>query len=108
MVQRMAKASTKTKRRRATTVPATKVERWNFRVANEANDLVRRAASTSHRTLSEFVLQAAINEAEHVLADRTHFMLDKARWDAFVSLLDRPAEANPRLAQLFEKPSVFV
>jgi uncharacterized protein (DUF1778 family) len=69
---------------------------------------VRRAAQLSHRSLSDFVLQAAITEAERVFADRTHFALDKTQWDAFVTILDRPAQANPRLAQLFEKPSLFV
>ena len=61
----------------------------------------------SDRNLSDFILQAAIVEAERVLADRTRFVLDEERWAEFVNLLDRPAEANPRLARLFTSPTVF-
>lgn len=78
-----------------------------MRVASADDDLVRRAASLSHRNLSDFVLQAAMVEAERILADRTSFVLDEERWAEFVSLLDQPPEANPRLARLFAAPSVF-
>jgi uncharacterized protein (DUF1778 family) len=81
--------------------------RWNLRVASVDDDLVRQAASLSDRNLSDFVLQAAKVEAERVLADRTRFILDDAQWAEFLDLLDRPAEANPRLAKLFATPSVF-
>ena len=81
--------------------------RWNVRVASDDDDLVRQAASVSDRNLSDFILQAAIVEAERVLADRTRFVLDEERWAEFVNLLDRPAEANPRLARLFTSPTVF-
>lgn len=85
----------------------TKEIRWNVRVASGDDDLVRRAASLSNRNLSDFVLQAAKVEADRVLADRTRFILDDAQWAEFLNLLDRPAEANPRLAKLFATPSVF-
>jgi uncharacterized protein (DUF1778 family) len=81
--------------------------RWNFRVAPDADEVVRHAASVSNRPLTDFVLQAAVNEAEWVLADRTRFPLDDEAWDRFTELLDRPVEENPGLAKLFAKPSVF-
>ena len=86
---------------------ATKDIRWNVRVASGDDDLVRQAAAVSERNLSDFVLHAARVEAERVLADRTRFVLDEERWTEFMDWLDRPAEANPRLARLFETPSVF-
>jgi uncharacterized protein (DUF1778 family) len=69
---------------------------------------VREAASLQHRNLTEFVIDAAVNEAERLLADRTRFRLDADRWEAFLDVLDRPVTENPRLARLFEKPDVFV
>lgn len=81
--------------------------RWNLRVATSENALVRQAASTVHQNLSEFVIDAAVGEAERVLADRTRFVLDEAQWNEFVDLLERPVHDNPGLVKLFAKPSVF-
>ena len=90
-------------------MPATaKTPRWNLRVAPEADCVVREAASLSSLNLTDFVLQAAIAEAERVLADRTRFTLDEPEWDRFVELLDRPVhDKAPGLTKLFTKPSVF-
>jgi uncharacterized protein (DUF1778 family) len=83
-------------------------ERWDFRVAPDADRLVRQAADTAERTLTDFVVDAAVVEAERVLADRTHFVLDADRWNSFVELLDRSPHEKPGLEKLFSKPSVFV
>lgn len=82
-------------------------ERWDFRVASDTDDLVRRAAETTDRTLTDFVVAAATMEAERVLADRTTFVLDAEQWEKFIEILDRPERDNPGLARLFSKPSVF-
>jgi uncharacterized protein (DUF1778 family) len=82
-------------------------ERWDFRVASETDQLVRQAAEASDRTLTDFVVDAAVVEAERVLADRTRFVLDAERWNLFVELLDRPPQDKPGLEKLFSKPSVF-
>ena len=82
-------------------------ERWDFRVASATDQLVRQAAETADRTLTDFVVDAAVVEAERVLADRTHFVLDAGQWDRFVELLDLPPQDNPGLEKLFSKPSVF-
>jgi uncharacterized protein (DUF1778 family) len=87
-----------------TTVKST---RWNLRVDAAADQVVRQAASTSHRNLTDFVQQAAVVEAERVLADRSRFVLDEAQWALFVELLDRPPQDNPGLAKLFSKANVF-
>jgi len=81
--------------------------RWNLRVAEDTNDLVRRAAEETQRNLTEFVVDAATAEAERVLADRTRFVLGEESWNAFVEALDRSPHDNPGLAKLFAKPSVF-
>jgi len=82
-------------------------ERWDFRVASETDELVRQAAETAERTLTDFVVDAALVEAERVLADRTHFVLGTEQWNRFVELLDRPPQDKPGLEKLFSKPSVF-
>lgn len=82
-------------------------ERWDFRVAAETDRLVRQAAATADRTLTDFVVDAAVVEAERLLADRAHFVLEKEQWNRFVELLDRSPQDNPGLAKLFSTPSVF-
>ena len=82
-------------------------ERWDFRVAPETDRLVRHAAETADTTLTDFVVDAAVVEAERVLADRTTFTLEAEQWSRFVELLDRPPQDNPGLEKLFSKPSVF-
>jgi uncharacterized protein (DUF1778 family) len=84
-----------------------KSDRWHFRVAADSDQLVRQAAQVTQSNLSDFVLQAAMVEAERVLADRSRFKLERSAWDEFRALLDRPAQTNSRLAELFKKPSVF-
>lgn len=83
-------------------------ERWDFRVAAGTDRLVRRAADSAEKTLTDFVLDAAVLEAERVLADRRHFELPPKRWARFVDILDRPPHEDPGLKRLFSRPSVFV
>jgi uncharacterized protein (DUF1778 family) len=82
-------------------------ERWDFRVASETDQLVRQAAETAERTLTDFVVDAAVVEAERVLADRTQFVLEAEQWDRFVELLDGPPQTKPGLEKLFSQSSVF-
>ena len=86
----------------------TKKERWDFRVATPTDELVRQAAATTERSLtSDFVVEAALIEAERVLADRTAFALPPKEWDRFVELLDRPPRVSLGLEKLFASPSVL-
>lgn len=81
--------------------------RWTLRVTEPADQVVRAAALTAHRNLTDFVVGAAVGEAERVLADRTRFVLDEPTWSAFVDLLDRPAREPDGLRELLTTDSVF-
>jgi len=81
--------------------------RWTLRVTEPADQVVRAAASASHRNLTDFVVSAAVGEAERVLADRTRYVLDDTAWQQFVELLDRPAREPEGLRTLFATESVF-
>jgi uncharacterized protein (DUF1778 family) len=82
-------------------------QRWDFRVASETDQIVRQAAETADRTLTDFVVEAAVGEAERVLADRREFVLAEDEWERFVELLDRPPQEKPGLEKLFSQPSFF-
>lgn len=82
-------------------------DRWEFRVAPVEDEFVRRAARVSHRTLTDFVVGAAVVEADRVLGDRTRFVLDDDDWNRFIEVVERPPQENPGLTKLFSKPTVF-
>jgi uncharacterized protein (DUF1778 family) len=82
-------------------------QRWGFRVEPETDRLVRQAAATSRRTLTDFVIDAAALESGRVLADRTEFALEQQQWERFVELLDRSPRKKPELTKLFSQPSVL-
>ncbi len=69
----------------------------NLRLAEDANERIRRAAEASGVSTSAFVERAAAAAADVVLADRREFMLDPGEWDRFVAELDRPARDLPEL-----------
>lgn len=82
-------------------------QRWDFRVEPDTDRLVREAAEAAQRTLTDFVVDAAVVEAERLLADRTSFTLDAEQWERFVTILDRSPRDNPGLEKLFAERSVF-
>lgn len=84
-----------------------KAERLAVRVSASQKALLDRASRATDSTLSDFVLSAATEAAEDVLADRRRFVMPRSEWDAFVRLLDAPPRSLPRLRRLLESPSVL-
>lgn len=68
---------------------------------------MRRGAQERGESLTEFIVRSACAEAEQALADQHRFSLDADQWNAFVTALDRPTQARPRLRRLFAEPSVL-
>jgi uncharacterized protein (DUF1778 family) len=84
-----------------------RTEKLDLRLTQAAKRTLQAAASAAHKSVSEFVLETALNEASERLADRTAFALDEENWDAFVKALDAPPRRHARLERLFREPSVF-
>ncbi len=84
-----------------------KSERVDLRITPKMKALLQRAATASHKNVTEFLLEAGINAAEEALADRRMFQLDDAQWRAFQDALDRPVSSKPRLAKLLAGKSVL-
>lgn len=80
---------------------------WAFAVSRETDSRVRQAATVAHQSLDDFVVAAAVAEAESVLADRRHFVLAADEWARFVEVLDRPPQVKPELRRLFATPTSF-
>jgi uncharacterized protein (DUF1778 family) len=88
-------------------VKETRDRRWDLRVAESEDALVRAASEQADTSFTGFIRGAAVSEARRVLADRTKFELDEPDWRAVMELLDRPPQVPDGLRDLFSKPSVF-
>lgn len=84
-----------------------RTEKLDLRLSLEAKRTLQAAAKEERKSVSEFVLDAALSEAEERLADRRIFALDGKSWEAFIAALDAPPRRHPRLERLFNEPSVF-
>ncbi|QXX75906.1 DUF1778 domain-containing protein [Methylovirgula sp. HY1] len=87
--------------------PTNRTEKLDLRLTKSAKRILQAAAMVARKSVSEFVLESALNEAEERLADRRVFTLDAERWEAFVAALDAPPRRHPRLERLFREKSVF-
>jgi uncharacterized protein (DUF1778 family) len=85
----------------------TRDRRWNLRVEDSEDALVRAASDLSETKFSSFVRVAAVAEARRVLAERTQFPLGASEWERFTQMLDRPPRIPSGLRALYSKPSVF-
>ena len=84
-----------------------KDDRLQVRVDPEAKRLLEMAAQASHLNLSAFVLQAARDRAEELLADRVALTLSPEAAVAFEAALQAPAQVNTRLAEALRRPATF-
>ncbi len=86
---------------------ATRSEKLDLRLTPTAKQTLQAAAEAAHKSVSEFVLDSALREAEEKLADRRVFTLGDADWDSFVEALDAPPRPLERLQRLFREPAMF-
>jgi uncharacterized protein (DUF1778 family) len=84
-----------------------KEQRLQIRVDAERKQLLERAADATHQNLSAFVLQAASQHAEEVLAERSVIQLSPQAAQAFSEALAQPAQVNARLAAALDRPRQF-
>jgi uncharacterized protein (DUF1778 family) len=86
---------------------AARQSRINLRASARQEQLLKQAAAATDRTMTDFVLESAVVEAERVLADRRWFLISDEQWDEFQHLLEQPARDLPTLRALLAKPSPF-
>lgn len=86
---------------------AARQSRINLRASARQEQLLKQAAAATDRTMTDFVLESAVLEAERVLADRRWFLIDDERWDEFQRLLEQPPRDLPKLRALLAQPAPF-
>lgn len=89
------------------TLSLSKTERIDVRASTTVKQLLQEAAHACHKNVSEFLLDAGITAANQALADRRHFVLNDAQWEAFAQALDAPPQALPRLKKLMTEPGIL-
>ena len=82
-----------------------RTEKLDLRLTPDAKQRLFAAAEASHRSVSEFVLQSALERADETLADRRTFDLSAEQWRAFQKRLDAPPRVLPELKRLLERKS---
>ncbi len=89
----------------ATTKP--RAARLGLRATLEQEAVLRRAAEVAHKSLTDFVLDAACQAAEQTLLDQRLFMVSGSQYRALLDMLDRPESDNAGLADLFSRRPVW-
>lgn len=84
-----------------------KTERIDVHASSSVKLMLQQAARASHKTVSEFLLDAGVKAAAQALADRRQFELDEEQWKAFQEALDRPVQSKPHLKSLMGVPGML-
>lgn len=82
---------------------ATREKTINLRVTEAQKSLIKRAADAAGETYTGFMLDASMERAESVLADRLHFELPTAQMKRFLAALDAPLPAPEALRKLLAR-----
>ena len=84
-----------------------RTRRINLRATDRQEKLIRIGAETTGLSVTDFILDSACLQAEHVLADKREFVVSPKQWKVFVEALDRPAQIKPELARLFSESGIL-
>ena len=77
--------------------------RLGLRATPAQEAVLRRAAEAAHKSLTDFILDAAYQAAEQTLLDQRLFMVSGSQYQALMDLLERPEQANEGLGDLFSR-----
>ena len=72
-------------------------ETLNLRIPAAERGLIDRAAKSSGKTRTDFILSAARRAAEEELLDRMIFVVSPATYSKFLAMLVAPPQPNERL-----------
>ncbi len=80
-----------------------RTKRMNLRPTPRQAQLIRSGAASAGVSVTDFILESACLQAEHVLADGRDFIVSARQRKAFIEALDRPARVKPELVRLFSE-----
>jgi uncharacterized protein (DUF1778 family) len=80
-----------------------KESRLNIRCNGHARELLDKAATYAHVSVSEFVLSHALASAEKMVQANECVTLKPEDFTAFLAALDTPVKPNPALKKAFKR-----
>ena len=84
------------------TTEASKQQRMHIRLDAYSKQKLEKAASYSHKSLSEFVLSQSLTAAEQVISEHEQITLSAADWELFLDALENPPPRNNKLKQALQ------
>ena len=75
--------------------------RFSIRATAKQKELIARVALRSNKTISEFVLENAIEAAEALEMDNANFAISREKYEQFLAALDETPKSIPALRKLF-------
>jgi uncharacterized protein (DUF1778 family) len=84
-----------------------KDDRLQLRVDATSKRRLEEAAAEAHLSVTAFVLQAASQAADNLLAERQTIRLSPDSAAVFTEALSHPARVNERLAATLKRPAKF-
>ena len=75
----------------------------HIRATVQLKQLIDEAANSVGKTLSQFMLDSAHRDAINVLLDKSQFVLDPEKYNAFVQALDNPRPPSEPLKALMKR-----
>lgn len=85
-----------------TVTPKIPRETLNLRIPPAERNLIDRAAQSTGKTRTDFILEAARRAAEETLLDRALTMVSPEAYEEFLKRLDQPAQPNERLRRTMQ------
>lgn len=84
-------------------IAITREKTINLRTTSAQKSVIEQAAESSGKTRTAFILDATLQRAQAVLADRTRFVLSDAQLKRFVAALDAPLPKPDALLALLSR-----
>jgi len=94
----------------ATIMPRTaqRQERISIRLSPQSKRKLERAAAYADKTLTDFVVDVALQKADAVVREHEVISLNAEEWERFQELLLNPPEPNEKLQRALEEHARIV
>lgn len=76
-----------------------KNDRIDLRVSGPVKETLVKAAGSCNQSLADFILSRAVPDAQEIVAQQNHVLLEQEAWEVFVTMLTtkKPKKASSRL-----------
>jgi len=82
---------------------ASRTERLEARIDPDSAERIRYASALEHMSLSGFVVAAAAEKAERVIAEHAYTLVPSDYFDRLLEILDQPSEPMPELGAAVDR-----